>query len=100
MKSSFKKYASLFFVLVFALSCFSITAFATDGEAAAESGSFLQEIINFFLGENALVDGKFDFGSIPHVIYYKDSPLLMKIYDIFYEGFWNFLLSILRLFVK
>ena len=100
MKSTVKKYVSLFFVLVFAFSCFSLTVFAEDAETSTESLSFIEKIIVFFIGENAFVDGKFDFSSIPHVIYYKDSPMLMKIYDFFYEGFWNFLISVLNLFVK
>ncbi len=100
MKSSFKKCISLIFVLVFAFSCFSVTAFATDGETTTEALGFFEKIIVFLIGENAFVDGKFDFSSIPHVIYHKDSPLLMKIYDFFYEGFWSFLISILNLFVK
>ncbi|MBQ3149836.1 MAG: hypothetical protein IJB86_01170 [Clostridia bacterium] len=100
MKSSFKKYLSIFFVLLLAFSCFTVVSFAADGETATESVSTIQKILTFLFGENAYADGSFDFSSIFHTIVYKDSPIFMKIYDIFYYSFWDALIGILNLFTK
>ncbi len=60
---------------------------------------FLNDIITFFLGENALADGIVGFEDVLNALYFKDTPLLRSIYDVIYEGFWDFLLKILNIFV-
>lgn len=98
MKFNAKKFISLAFVLIFAFSCFSINAFAAEPQAA-EAGNFFQEAICFLIGEDAFVDGNFNFEAILHLIYYKDSPLLRTFYDAVYVAFWDMLISIINLFV-
>lgn len=61
--------------------------------------NFLTEAITFLLGENALADGLLDFGDIIHALYYKDTPAIMAVLDVIYEGFWDFLIGLLNLFM-
>ncbi len=60
---------------------------------------FLNEIITFLLGENALENGIVGFGDILNALYFKDTPLLRSIYDVIYEGFWEFLIGLINLFM-
>lgn len=96
MKKTFKISVSLLlaFIMLFSL---SVTAFAAD---TAQSGNFIQQILIFLLGENAFVDGSFNIGSIFHALFYKDTPAMYAILDPIYEGFWDFIISIINLFVK
>lgn len=60
---------------------------------------FLNEIITFLLGENALENGIVGLGDILNALYFKDTPLLRSIYDVIYEGFWEFLIGLINLFM-
>lgn len=60
---------------------------------------FLNDIITFFLGENALADGIVGLEDVLHALYYKDAPILTNIYDVIYEGFWKFLIGLINLFM-
>lgn len=60
---------------------------------------FLNDIITFFLGENALADGFLGLGDVLNALYFKDTPLLRSIYDVIYEGFWKFLIGLINLFM-
>lgn len=60
---------------------------------------FLNEIITFLLGENALENGVVGLGDILNALYFKDTPLLRSIYDVIYEGFWEFLIGLINLFM-
>ena len=94
-----KKLLSLTLVAVIVLSCFTITSFAADSSVAAETENVFVQFIEFFLGEVTFVDGNFEADGILHTLYYKDSPLLMNIWDAAYESFWNFLIGLLNLFM-
>lgn len=61
---------------------------------------FINEIITFFLGENALENGFVGIGDVLHALYYKDTPAIMSVLDAAYESFWDFLLGLLDLFMK
>lgn len=61
---------------------------------------FINEIITFLLGENALENGFVGIGDVLHALYFKDTPAIMTVLDAAYEGFWEFLLGLLNLFVK
>ena len=60
---------------------------------------FLNEIITFLFGENALADGVLGLEDILSALYYKDAPILTGIYDAIYEGFWEFLIGLINLFM-
>lgn len=60
---------------------------------------FLNDIITFLLGENALADGIVGLEDVLHALYYKDAPILTNIYDVIYEGFWKFLIGLINLFM-
>lgn len=60
---------------------------------------FLNDIITFLLGENALADGFVGLEDVLHALYYKDAPILTNIYDVIYEGFWKFLIGLINLFM-
>ena len=60
---------------------------------------FLNEIITFLFGENALADGFLGLGDILSALYYKDAPVLTNIYDVIYESFWKFLIGLINLFM-
>ncbi len=61
--------------------------------------NFLTEAITFLLGENALADGWVGLGDVINALYYKDTPAIMVVLDKIYEGFWEFLLAVINLFV-
>ena len=60
---------------------------------------FLNDIITFFLGENALADGFLGLEDVLNALYFKDTPLLRSIYDVIYEGFWKLLIGLINLFM-
>ena len=60
---------------------------------------FLNDIITFLFGENALADGFLGLGDVFNALYFKDTPLLRSIYDVIYEGFWKFLIDLINLFM-
>lgn len=95
MKKSYRKLLSLLLASAAVMSL-GITAFAAD---TAQPDGFVQQVLVFFLGENAFVDGGFNFGSVFHALFYKDTPAMYAILDPIYEGFWNFIISIINLFV-
>lgn len=60
---------------------------------------FLNDIITFLLGENALADGSVGIEDLLNALYFKDTPLLRSIYDVIYEGFWKFLIGLINQFM-
>ena len=98
MKLSFKKVVSLMLVIIIAASVFTVTVSAADVQAS-QSESVLMQIVSFFLGKEVFADGGFNPEALLHVLYYKDSPMMMKIYDAVYVAFWDMLISIINLFV-
>lgn len=60
---------------------------------------FINEIITFLFGENALADGFLGLEDVLSALYYKDTPILTNIYDVIYEGFWEFLIGLINLFM-
>ncbi|MBQ4338196.1 MAG: hypothetical protein IJC37_02110 [Clostridia bacterium] len=98
MKLSFKKVISLVLAMIITVSVFTLTVSAADAQAA-QSESILMQIVSFLLGEEVFADGGFNFEALLHVLYYKDSPMMMKIYDAAYVAFWDMLISIINLFV-
>lgn len=100
MKFSWKKLISLAFVVIFAVSCLTMTASAADTQAPAGVDNAILQAVTFIFGEDAVVDGNIDMDKVLHVLYYKDSPLILKLLDIIYAVFWDVLLFIMNLFVK
>ncbi len=98
MKLSFKKVISLMLAMIITASFFTLTVSAADAQAAQSDG-ILMQIVSFFLGEEVFADGGFNLEALLHVLYYKDSPMMMKIYDAVYVAFWDMLISVINLFV-
>ena len=61
---------------------------------------FLNDAITFLLGENALADGWVGLGDIFNALYWKDTPAIMSVLDVIYDGFWDFFISFLNLVTK
>lgn len=60
---------------------------------------FLNDIITFLLGEEALANGIVGLEDFLNALYFKDTPLLRSIYDVIYEGFWKFLIDLINMFM-